>query len=57
MAGDAALIVSERELPDAIRRAIADRGRLRAAGLGRAAEFSWRATAEKTLDVYLEALT
>ncbi len=56
VAGDAALIVPERELGDAIQRALVDRERLRAAGLRRAAEFSWRAAAEKTLDVYLEAL-
>ena len=56
VAGDAALIVSERDLADAITRAVADRERLREAGLRRAATFSWRATAETTLEVYLEAL-
>ncbi len=56
VAGDAALIVSERELADAITRAVADRERLREAGLRRAATFSWRATAETTVEVYLEAL-
>ena len=56
VAGDAALIVSERDLADAITRAVADRERLREAGLRRAATFSWRATAETTVEVYLEAL-
>jgi glycosyltransferase involved in cell wall biosynthesis len=56
VAGDAAVVVQERELADGIRRALADRERLREAGLRRASEFSWRAAAEKTLAVYLEAL-
>jgi glycosyltransferase involved in cell wall biosynthesis len=56
VAGDAALIVPERELADAVRRAIDERDRLRAAGLRRARAFSWRTTAERTLEVYLDAL-
>jgi hypothetical protein len=39
-----------------VRRAIADRERLVAAGLERARAFSWRASAERTLQVYREAL-
>ena len=56
VAGDAAVIVPEAELADGIRRALAERDRLRAAGLERAGAFGWRATAERTLAVYLEAL-
>jgi glycosyltransferase involved in cell wall biosynthesis len=56
--GDAALTVDptdESALADAIRRALADeplRSRLRAAGLARAAAFSWERTAALTLEVY-----
>ena len=56
VAGDAAVIVAERDLADGIRQAVARRDELRAAGLERARAFSWSATAEKTLEVYLEAL-
>jgi glycosyltransferase involved in cell wall biosynthesis len=56
VAGAAAVIVGERDLADGIRRAVADRGQLRQAGLERARAFSWRATAERTLEVYMEEL-
>ena len=56
VAGDAAIFVEEAELAEGIRRALADRGRLVAAGLERARAFSWRAAAERTLAVYRETL-
>ena len=56
VAGDAALYADEAGLADAIRAAIADRERLVAAGLERARLFTWRAAAERTLEVYREAL-
>ena len=56
VAGVAAVLAAEPDLAAAIRRALAERERLVAAGLERAGRFSWRATAERTLEVYLEAL-
>jgi glycosyltransferase involved in cell wall biosynthesis len=56
VAGDAAVFVEEGELVEGIRRALSDRDRLVWAGLERARAFTWSATAEKTLDVYLEVL-
>ena len=56
VAGDAAVFVEEEHLADGIRRALAEHDRLVWAGLERARRFSWRATAEKTLAVYLEIL-
>jgi alpha-1,3-rhamnosyl/mannosyltransferase len=56
VAGDAAVVVPEEALDDGIRRAIADRERLRDAGLDRARAFTWEAAAEATVRVYLEAL-
>jgi alpha-1,3-rhamnosyl/mannosyltransferase len=56
VAGDAAIFVDENALADGIRRAIAERDRLVAAGLERARAFSWRAAAERTLAVYREIL-
>ena len=56
VAGDAAVWAEERELADGIRRAVAERERLAAAGLERARLFSWRETARRTLDVYRKAL-
>jgi glycosyltransferase involved in cell wall biosynthesis len=56
VAAGAAVFVDESDLVDGIRRAIAERDRLVAAGLERARAFSWRATAEKTLAVYREVL-
>jgi glycosyltransferase involved in cell wall biosynthesis len=58
VAGDAAILVE----PDAaalavgIERAVAERDRLRAAGLERAAQFSWAETARLTAGVYRELL-
>jgi alpha-1,3-rhamnosyl/mannosyltransferase len=56
VAGDAAVVVDEPHLGDGIRRALAERDRLSAAGLRRAEEFTWEATAHATVRVYLEAL-
>jgi len=56
VAGDAAVFADEGGLADGIRLALEERERLVAAGLERAAAFSWRATAEKTLAVYREIL-
>ena len=56
VAGEAAVWAEEHELGDGIRRAIAERERLAAAGLERAQLFSWRETARRTLDVYREVL-
>lgn len=56
VAGEAAVFVEEGGLADGIRRALAERERLAAAGLERAQAFSWRATAERTLAVYREIL-
>jgi glycosyltransferase involved in cell wall biosynthesis len=57
--GDAAILVDDRNpaaLAGAIERALADRERLVAAGLARAAEFTWAETARRTLAVYRELL-
>jgi glycosyltransferase involved in cell wall biosynthesis len=56
VAGDAAVVVDEPRLAEGIRRALADAGRLRAAGLARAREFSWERAADATVQVYVEAL-
>jgi alpha-1,3-rhamnosyl/mannosyltransferase len=56
VAGDAAVWAEEHELADGIRGALADRDRLVAAGLARAALFSWEETARRTLGVYREVL-
>ena len=56
VAGDAAVVVEEASLADGIRTALADRDRLVAAGLARAATFSWDESAEATVRVYREAL-
>jgi glycosyltransferase involved in cell wall biosynthesis len=56
VAGGAAIWAEEHELGDGIRRAVAERERLVAAGLERARLFSWRETARRTLEVYGEAL-
>jgi glycosyltransferase involved in cell wall biosynthesis len=53
---DAILLAEEDGLAEAIRRAVTDRDRLAAAGLERARHFSWRTTAERTLETYLEVL-
>ena len=56
VAGDAAVVVEERALAEGIRRALGEAARLRAAGLERAATFSWERAAEATVRVYVEAL-
>jgi glycosyltransferase involved in cell wall biosynthesis len=56
VAGDAAIFVEESDLADGIRRALAERPRLAAAGLERASSFTWRAAAQRTLAVYREIL-
>lgn len=50
VAGDAAIITDD--LADGVRRALADRERLSAAGIERAKAFTWRETARLTADVY-----
>jgi glycosyltransferase involved in cell wall biosynthesis len=54
--GDAAIFVEEAHLADGMRRALEERDQLTAAGLERVRAFSWRVTAERTLEVYREAL-
>jgi glycosyltransferase involved in cell wall biosynthesis len=59
VAGDAAVLVepgSAEALADGFARALADRARLRAAGVERAAGFTWAETARRTLVVYRELL-
>ena len=53
---DAILFAEEDDLAKAVRRAVAERERLAAVGLERARRFSWRTTAERTLETYLEVL-
>jgi glycosyltransferase involved in cell wall biosynthesis len=54
VAGDAAVFTDD--LAEGVRRALADRDRLSAAGLERAKAFSWRETARITADVYRRML-
>jgi glycosyltransferase involved in cell wall biosynthesis len=54
VAGDAAVFADD--LADGIRRALAERDRLSAAGLARARAFSWAETARITADVYRSVL-
>jgi glycosyltransferase involved in cell wall biosynthesis len=57
VAGDAAILVDPGDpvaLAGGIERAIADRERLRAAGLERVRSYSWSETTRRTLDVYRE---
>jgi glycosyltransferase involved in cell wall biosynthesis len=54
--GDAAVIVAEDGLADGIRYALEHHDELAAAGLERARLFSWQRTAERTAEVYAEAL-
>jgi len=59
VAGDAAVLVEAGNavaLAGGIERALADRDRLRTAGLARAARYSWAETARLTLEVYRELL-
>jgi glycosyltransferase involved in cell wall biosynthesis len=55
--GDAALYAPAAGLPQAIRRALAERERLAAAGLERARAFTWAETARRTLRVYRRVLS
>jgi glycosyltransferase involved in cell wall biosynthesis len=54
VAGDAAVFGDD--VTESVRRALADRDRLSAAGLARASLFSWHETARRTADVYREVL-
>ena len=54
VAGDAAVFAED--LADGVRRALAEREQLAAAGLERAKAFSWRETARLTADVYRRIL-
>jgi glycosyltransferase involved in cell wall biosynthesis len=54
VAGDAAVFTDD--LAEGVRRALAERERLSAAGLERAKAFSWRETARLTADVYRKIL-
>lgn len=56
VAGGAAVLVEPDGLAGGIERALDDRARLVAAGLERAAAFSWRAAARRTVAVYRELL-
>jgi glycosyltransferase involved in cell wall biosynthesis len=56
VAGEAAIFAPAAELGDAVRRALADRERLVAAGLERARRFTWEETARRTIAVYREVL-
>jgi glycosyltransferase involved in cell wall biosynthesis len=56
VAGDAAVYAADGDLPAAIRQAVAERDRLRAAGLERAKRFSWDEAARRTLEVYRQVL-
>jgi alpha-1,3-rhamnosyl/mannosyltransferase len=56
VAGDAAVYASRAGLGAAVKRALAERERLAAAGLERARRYSWAETARRTLEVYREVL-
>jgi glycosyltransferase involved in cell wall biosynthesis len=56
VAGDAAVFAEPAALADAVRRALAERERLVAAGLERARRFTWEETARRTVAVYREVL-
>ena len=56
VAGDAAVLAAEGGLAEGIRYALDHRDELAAAGLERALLFSWRSAAERTVEVYSEAL-
>jgi glycosyltransferase involved in cell wall biosynthesis len=56
VAGDAAVFAKPDELAGGIRRALADRDALVAAGLERARGYTWEDTARRTVDVYLDVL-
>jgi glycosyltransferase involved in cell wall biosynthesis len=56
VAGDAAVFVEPEDLAEGVQRALGERATLVAAGLRRAAEFSWDDAARRTVDVYREVL-
>jgi glycosyltransferase involved in cell wall biosynthesis len=56
VAGDAAVYATRAGLGDAVKRALAERPRLAAAGLERARRYTWAETARRTLEVYREVL-
>jgi glycosyltransferase involved in cell wall biosynthesis len=56
VAADAAVYADQGDLAGAILRAVERRADLRAAGLARAAQFSWAETARRTVEVYRELL-
>jgi glycosyltransferase involved in cell wall biosynthesis len=56
VAGDAAMLAGPDGFPEAVRRALAERDRLVAAGLEHARRFSWDEAARRTVEVYLKAL-
>jgi glycosyltransferase involved in cell wall biosynthesis len=56
VAGDAAVLAGEEGLAAAVRRALAERDRLAAAGLERARLFSWDETARRSVAAYRDAL-
>jgi glycosyltransferase involved in cell wall biosynthesis len=56
VAGDAAIFADPDGFAAGVERALADRERLRAAGLERARAFSWDETARRTAQVYREVL-
>ena len=56
VAGDAAVFAEPASLADGVRRALAKRERLVAAGLERARAFTWEEAARRTADVYREVV-
>ena len=56
VAGDAAVFAEPAALAEGVRRALAERERLVAAGLERARRFTWEETARRTVAVYWEVL-
>jgi glycosyltransferase involved in cell wall biosynthesis len=56
VAGDAAVYATRAGLGDAVKRALAERPRLAAAGLERARRYTWAETARRTLEVYRQVL-
>lgn len=56
VADDAAVFVEPEQLADGVRQALVERGTLVAAGLRRAATFTWEQAARRTLAVYREVL-
>jgi glycosyltransferase involved in cell wall biosynthesis len=54
--GDAAEYADDGDFAAAVRRALADRDRMSAAGIERAKLFSWAETARRTAEVYRRLL-